>query len=126
MFTWEKLVFAAFVIDVFSRKIVGWRVADSMRTELVLDAFEMALWSGNHEDLPVGDGLIMHSDAGSQYTSFSFTRRLIEAGVDPSIGTVGDAYDTRSLLVRNCEVRFDSCIRFRRIPARGRGSVHWR
>lgn len=93
VFTWEKLVFAAFVIDVFSRKIVGWRVADSMRTELVLDAFEMALWSRSHEDLPVGDGLVMHPDAGSQFTSFSFTRRLIEAGVDPSIGSVGDAYD---------------------------------
>ena len=93
VFTWEKLVYAAFVIDVFSRKIVGWRVADSMRTELVLDAFEMALWSRGHEEMPVGEGLVMHSDAGSQFTSFSFTRRLIEAGVDPSVGSVGDAYD---------------------------------
>ena len=93
VFTWEKLCFAAFVIDVFSRRIVGWRVADSMRTELVLDAFEMALWSRGHEDLPVGEGLVVHSDAGSQYTSFAFTRRLIDAGVDASIGSVGDAYD---------------------------------
>lgn len=93
VFTWEKLCFTAFVIDVFSRRIVGWRVADTMRTELVLDAFEMALWSRNHEDLPVGEGLVVHSDAGSQYTSFAFTRRLIDAGIDASIGSVGDAYD---------------------------------
>jgi len=93
VFSWEKLGYVAFVIDVFSRRIVGWRVASSMKTELVLDAFEMALWSRDHEGLPAGEGLIVHSDAGSQYTSFSFTRRLIEAGVDPSVGSVGDAYD---------------------------------
>ena len=93
MFTWEKLVFTAFVIDVFSRKIVGWRVAGTMRTELVLDAFEMALWTRDHEGLPAEKGLIVHSDAGSQYTSFAFTRRLVDAGVDASIGSVGDAYD---------------------------------
>jgi len=90
---WEKTVYVAFVIDVFSRRIVGWRVADSMKTDLVLDAIEMALWARDHEGLPVGEGLIHHSDAGSQYTSFAFTRRLIDAGVDPSIGSVGDAYD---------------------------------
>ncbi len=64
-----------------------------MKTELVLDAIEMAIWSRDHEDLPTTEGLIHHSDAGSQYTSFAFTRRLIEAGIDPSIGSVGDAYD---------------------------------
>lgn len=93
VFTWEKLVYVAFVIDVFSRRIVGWRLASRMDTGLVLDAVEMALWSRDHEGLPVGDGLVHHSDAGSQYTSFAFTRRLVEAGVDPSIGSVGDAYD---------------------------------
>lgn len=93
VFTWEKLVYAAFVIDVFSRKIVGWRVADTMKTELVLDAFDMAIWSRDHEGTPAKEGLIVHSDAGSQYTSFAFTRRLIDAGVDPSTGSVGDAYD---------------------------------
>lgn len=90
---WEKVIYVAFVIDVFSRKIVGWRVADSMKTDLVLDAIEMALWARDHEGLPVGEGLIHHSDAGSQYTSFAFARRLVDAGVDPSIGSVGDAYD---------------------------------
>ncbi len=64
-----------------------------MQTELVLDAVEMALWSRGHAGLPVGIGLIHHSDAGSQYTSFTYTSRLVDAGVDPSIGTVGDAYD---------------------------------
>ena len=90
---WEKTVYVAFVIDVFCRRIVGWRVAHSMKTEFVLDTIEMALWSRDHEELPVGAGLIHHSDAGSQYTCFSFTRRLIDAGVDPSVGSVGDAYD---------------------------------
>ena len=90
---WEATAYVAFVIDVASRRIVGWRAARSMKTELVLDTIEMALWSRDHEGSPVGAGLIHHSDAGSQYTSFAFTRRLIEAGVDPSVGSVGDAYD---------------------------------
>lgn len=93
VFTWEKLAYVAFITDVFSRRIVGWRVADSMKTELVLDAVEMALWTRDHEGNPVSEGLVHHSDAGSQYTSFAFTQKLIEAGVDPSIGSVGDAYD---------------------------------
>ena len=90
---WESTVYVAFVVDVFSRRIVGWRAERKMKTELVLDAIEMAIWSRDHEDLPTTEGLIHHSDAGSQYTSFAFTRRLIEAGIDPSIGSVGDAYD---------------------------------
>lgn len=90
---WETTAYVAFAIDVFSRKIVGWRVNRSMTTDLVLDTIEMALWSRDHEGMPVGDGLVHHSDAGSQYTSFAFTRRLIDAGIDPSIGSVGDAYD---------------------------------
>lgn len=93
VFTWEKLGYAAFVVDVFSRRIVGWRVASSMTTDLVLDAIEMALWARDHQGMPVEKGLVHHSDAGSQYTSFAFTRRLIDAGIDPSIGSVGDAYD---------------------------------
>lgn len=93
VFTWEKLAYVAFVTDVFSRRIVGWRVASSMTTDLVLDAIEMALWSREHQGMPVEKGLVHHSDAGSQYTSFTFTQRLIDAGVDPSIGSVGDAYD---------------------------------
>ncbi len=87
---WEATVYVAFVIDVFSRRIVGWRAARSMQTELVLDTIEMALWSRSHEGLAVGEGLIHHSDAGSQP---GLNRRLIDAGVDASIGSIGDAYD---------------------------------
>ena len=91
--SWEATTYVAFVIDAFSRRIVGWRADRRMKTDLVLDAIEMALWSRDHEGLPVGDELVHHSDAGSQYTSFAFTRRLIDAGIAPSIGSVGDAYD---------------------------------
>ncbi len=87
--TWAGLVYVAFVVDVLSRKIVGWRAATQMTKELVLDALEMAVWSRG------GDvkGVIAHSDAGSQYTSIRYTERLEEIGAAPSIGTVGDAYD---------------------------------
>lgn len=64
-----------------------------MTTDLVLDAFEMAIWSRDHKGLPVGQGLTFHSDAGSQFTSYAFTGRLQQAGIAPSIGSVGDAYD---------------------------------
>jgi len=87
---WEGLVFFSFVIDAFSRMIVGWQFAAHMRTDLVLDALRMAL----HQRAPGADvGLIQHSDAGSQYTSFDYTQTLDDAGVLASIGTVGDAFD---------------------------------
>jgi putative transposase len=89
--TWAGFVYVAFVIDAFSRRILGWRAAASMRTDLVLDALEMAIWArGGIAELV---GLIHHSDAGSQYTSIRFTQRLAEAGAAPSVGSVGDAYD---------------------------------
>jgi putative transposase len=92
--TWSGVCYVAFVIDVFSRRIVGWRAATSMRTSLVLDALEMALWARDHAGQGVRRGeLIHHSDAGSQFTSLAFTSRLLDAGVDGSIGSVGDAYD---------------------------------
>jgi putative transposase len=87
--SWSGTVYVAFVIDVFSRLIVGWRAAASMRTELVLDALEMAVW----RRAAVLDGLVCHSDAGSQYTSIRYTDRLAEVGAAPSIGSVGDSYD---------------------------------
>ena len=87
--TWSGTVYVAFVIDVFSRLIVGWRAATSMRTELVLDALEMAIW----RRASVLDGLVHHSDAGSQYTSIRYTDRLAEVGAAPSVGSVGDSYD---------------------------------
>jgi putative transposase len=86
---WSGTVYVAVVIDVFSRLIVGWRAAASMRTELVLDALEMAVW----RRAGVLEGLVCHSDAGSQYTSIRYTDRLAEIGAAPSVGTVGDSYD---------------------------------
>jgi putative transposase len=94
--TWSGVVYVAFVIDAFSRRIVGWKADTSMRTELVLDTVEMALWSRDRDGIPLAEGMISHSDAGSQYTSFALTTRLIDAGIDPSVGSVGDAYDTQS------------------------------
>jgi putative transposase len=87
------IVYVAFVVDIYSRAIVGWAAATHKRTKLVLDALQMALWRRDHDGHPAGPGLVHHSDAGSQYTSFVFTAHLIEAGVDASIGTVGDALD---------------------------------
>jgi putative transposase len=91
--TWEPMVYVAFIFDVFSRRILGWRTATSMTTPLVLDALEMAIWIRRQEGITDLSGLVHHTDAGSQYTSIAFTQRLIEAGVDASVGTVGDAYD---------------------------------
>jgi putative transposase len=87
--TWSGTVYTAFVIDVFSRRIVGWRTAQSMTTDLPLDALEMAIWARN-ERL---EHLVHHSDRGSQYTSIRYTERLIEADANCSVGTTGDSYD---------------------------------
>jgi len=87
--TLQGILYLAVVLDVFSRKVVGWQMADRMTTDLVLTAFEMGLWRRN----VVRDRLIHHSDKGSQYTSLRFTRRLVDAGVAPSTGSVGDSYD---------------------------------
>ncbi|GHI01721.1 putative transposase for insertion sequence element IS986/IS6110 [Streptomyces cellostaticus] len=91
--TWSGIVYVAFVVDVFSRAIVGWSAATSKRAKLVLDALGMALWCRDRAGTPAGPGLVHHSDAGSQYTSFAFTAHLLEAGIDASIGSVGDALD---------------------------------
>jgi len=86
--TWRGFVYVAFVVDVFSRKIVGWRVSHSLRTDLALDALEQALYA--RADL---DELVHHSDRGAQYLSIRYTERLAEAGIEPSVGSVGDSYD---------------------------------
>jgi putative transposase len=91
--TWAGTVYVAFAIDVFSRKIVGWRARMSKETDLVLDAIDMGLAAQQYRPGPGSDKLVHHSDAGSQYTSFRFTQHLIDAGIDASIGTVGDALD---------------------------------
>jgi putative transposase len=90
---WSGIVYAALVVDIYSRAIVGWSAATHKRTKLVLDALQMALWRRDRDGHPPGPGLIHHSDAGSQYVSFVFTAHLIEAGIGASVGTVGDALD---------------------------------
>ena len=88
--TWSGVVYVAFIIDVFSRRLVGWKASRSMTAELVVDALNMAAWTRRHTTL---DTLICHTDAGSQYTSILYTDRIDEIGAAPSIGTVGDSYD---------------------------------
>ena len=88
--TWQGWLYVAFVIDVYARRIVGWRVSTSMHTEFVLDALEQALYARQ----PERDGeLIHHSDRGSQYVSIRYSERLAEAGIEPSVGSKGDSYD---------------------------------
>jgi len=86
--TWQGFVYVAFVIDVFSRMIVGWRASRSLRTDLALDALEQALWAR-----PDTHSLVHHSDRGVQYLSIRYTERLAEDGIEPSVGSVGDSYD---------------------------------
>jgi putative transposase len=86
--TWSRMVYVAFVIDAYSWRILGWRAATSMRTSLVLDALDHAVWVRQREGVTDLAGLIHHQDAGSQYTSIAFTERLAEAGIDPSVGSV--------------------------------------
>ena len=88
--TWQGFAYVAFVIDVFARRIVGWRVSTTAHAGFVLDALEQAV----HERRPVqGGGLVHHSDRGSQYLAIRYTERLAEAGIEPSVGSVGDSYD---------------------------------
>ena len=88
--TWVGFVYVAFVIDVFARRIVGWRVSRTAHASFVLDALEQAL----HQRRPIqGSGLVHHSDRGSQYLALRYTERLVDAGVEPSVGSVGDSYD---------------------------------
>jgi transposase InsO family protein len=91
--SWNGFCYLAFILDCHSRMIVGWQLATHMRAELVLDALEMA----NGLRRP-GAGLIAHSDRGSQYTSLTYTDRLDELGIDPSVGSKGDAYDTQLMM----------------------------
>ena len=88
--TWSGTVYVAFVIDVFARRIVGWKASTSMATQFVLDALEQAIWQ---RKLPANKGLTHHSDRGSQYLSIKYTERLADADINLSVGTVGDAYD---------------------------------
>ena len=86
--TWSGWLYVAITLDVFSRRVVGWAMGDSLRTELVIEALDMALWAREPRS-----GLVHHSDRGCQYTSFAFGRRCRDAGIAPSMGSSGDAYD---------------------------------
>ena len=88
--TWRGFVYVAFVIDAYARRIVGWRVSNSLRSDLALDALEQALYD---RALSEDDGLVHHSDRGVQYVSIRYTERLAQAGIEPSVGSVGDSYD---------------------------------
>ena len=88
--TWSGFVYVAFIIDAFSRSVVGWRVSDSLHAELALDALEMALWARGNQEL---EGLVHHSDRGGQYLAVRYTERLAEAGAVRSVGSRGDSYD---------------------------------
>ena len=112
--TWRGFVYVAFVIDVFSRYIVGWRVSSSMRTDLALDALEQALC----ERQPTAtDELVHHSDRGVQYLSIRYTDRLLEAGIEPSVGSRGDSYD--NALAESIIGLFKTEVIHRRGPWRG-------
>ena len=116
--TWQGWLYVAFVIDVFARRIVGWRVSSSMRTDFVLDALEQALYARQPQQ---GDALIHHSDRGSQYLSIRYTERLTEAGIEPSVGSKGDSYD--NALAETINGLYQAELIHRRAPWKTRESV---
>ena len=114
--TWSGFVYVAFVIDVFSRAIVGWRVSSSLRSDLALDALEQALWARQP-----GNGLVHHSDRGVQYLSIRYTERLAEAGIEASVGSKGDSYD--NALAEAVNSLFKAEVIYRRGPWKSREAV---
>lgn len=91
--TWSGFAYVAFVTDAYARRILGWRVASTMTTTMVLDGIEQAIWTRQREGLFDLKDVVHHTDRGSQYTSIRFTERLAEAGIQPSVGAVGSSYD---------------------------------
>jgi len=116
--TWQGWLYVAFVIDVFARRIVGWRVSHSMRTDFVLDALEQALYARQPER---SDALVHHSDRGSQYVSIRYTERLAEAGIEPSVGSRGDSYD--NALAETINGLYKAELIHRRAPWKSREAV---
>ena len=116
--TWQGWLFVAFVIDVYARRIVGWRVSHSMRTDFVLDALEQALYERQPQ---LSDQLIHHSDRGVQYVSIRYTERLAEAGIEPSVGSRGDSYD--NALAETINGLYKAELIHRRVPWKSRESV---
>ena len=95
--TWAGFVYVAFVTDLFSRRIVGWRAATTLRTDLALDALNHAVWARSSQQADL-TGLVHHSDRGVQYLAIRYTDRLAQVGAVGSVGTVGDSYDTQSMI----------------------------
>jgi len=91
--TWSGFAYVAFVVDAYARRILGWRVAATMATSMVLDAIEQAVWTRQQEGVLDLKDVVHHTDRRSQYTSIRFTERLAEAGIQPSVGAVGSSYD---------------------------------
>src|SRR5690606_15420427 len=116
--TWQGWLYVAFVIDVYARRIVGWRVSKSMTTDFVLDALEQALYARQ----PGNDGsLTHHSDRGAQYVSIRYSERLAEAGIEPSVGSRGDSYD--NALAETINGLYKAELIHRRAPWKNRESV---
>ena len=116
--TWRGFVYVAFVIDVFARMIVGWRASSSLRTDLAIDALEQAIYSRSDTK-----GLVHHSDRGGQYLSIRYTERLAEAGMEPSVGSIGDSYD--NVLAESVIGLFKTEVIRRRGPWRGLEDVEF-
>jgi putative transposase len=116
--TWQGWLYVAFVIDVFARRIVGWRVSRSMHTDFVLDALEQALCDRQPER---SAALVHHSDRGSQYVSIRYTERLAEAGIEPSVGSRGDSYD--NALAETINGLYKAELIHRRAPWKSREAV---
>ena len=116
--TWQGWLYVAFVIDVFARRIVGWRVSSSMHTDFVLDALEQALYARQPNP---EEALIHHSDRGSQYVSIRYSERLAEAGIEPSVGSKGDSYD--NALAETINGLYKAEMIHRRAPWKSRESV---
>ena len=91
--TWSGFAYVAFVVDAYARRILGWRVASTMATSMVLDAIEQAIWTRQQQGVIYLKDVVHHTDRGSQYTSIRFSERLAEAGIQPSVGAVGSSYD---------------------------------
>jgi putative transposase len=118
--TWQGFVYVAFIIDAFARRIIGWRVSRSARTDFVLDALEQALYDRR----PIRQGgLVHHSDRGVQYVSIRYTERLAEAGIEPSVGSVGDSYD--NALAETVHGLFKAEVIHRRGPWRNAEAVEF-
>lgn len=116
--TWQGWLYVAFVIDVFARRIVGWRVSNTMRTDFVLDALEQALYDRQPDR---SSTLVHHSDRGAQYVSIRYTERLAEAGIEPSVGSRGDSYD--NALAETINGLYKAELIHRRAPWKSREAV---